>query len=525
MDLVHGLLDEAAAEVPDATAVRDPHGGAWSYDRVAALSRAFARRLQEMGVGRGDRVLVLTPSRREIMPMLFGASRAGAVFVPLDPALKEYQLRSIVADAEPVLAIGDSDGLRAAAAAGVPVRRLDALWETVEYAAKDDDGGGTAGAADMASPPGPMGAGAARANAAAPDDLAIMIYTSGSTAAPKGVMCPHTSVLFAAAAINRVLGYHSGDVVLCRLPLSFDYGLYQMLLSVLARAELVLTGTESDLLLMKRIYEHGATVVPLVPSLATMVATLGRRNPEYAGTVRMFTNTGAALPASTIDDLRGGFPGARVVRMYGITECKRVTVMPPEEEFERPDSVGPPLPGTRVLILDRDGAPLPPGETGEITVVGPHVMAGYWRAPEQTAKVYRRGPGTAGGEVRMHTGDYGSLDRDGYLYFEGRRDDMFKRKGTRMSTVEIEAAALDVPGVRAAAALPPTGGRDLTLVVEADPAAQEVLREMVRRLEPAKVPGACRVVDAMPLTRNGKTDRDALVRTLDAADAAEGDGS
>ncbi|GAB3214321.1 amino acid adenylation domain-containing protein [Marinactinospora thermotolerans DSM 45154] len=491
-DLVHELLDRAAARTPEAVAVRDPQGP-WSYTRVAGLSRAFAHRLAALGVGRGDRILLLTPSRREIVPALYGASRVGAVVVPLDPGLKEYQLRSIVTDAEPALAIGDGEALRAAAAGtGVPVHGLDALWETVEEAADEE----------LPPLPGPD-----------PDDLALMIYTSGSTSTPKGVMCPHAAVTFAATAINGVLGYGPADVVLCRLPLSFDYGLYQVLLATLGHSELLLTGAESDLLLMKRVREHGVTILPVVPSLATMITTLARRDPEAAGGVRMFTNTGAALPISTIEDLRAGFPGARVVRMYGITECKRVTVMPPEEEHERPGSVGRPLPGTRVLILDPDGRPLPPGESGEITVVGPNVMAGYWRSPEQTGRVYRRDG--AGGEVRMRTGDHGFLDADGYLYFEGRRDDMFKRKGVRMSTVEIEAAALDIPGVRAAAVLPPTENRDLALVAESDLAPREVLRELALRLEAAKVPALCRVIGEMPLTRNGKNARDVLTRMFD----------
>ncbi|MFC3999730.1 AMP-binding protein [Nocardiopsis sediminis] len=489
--LIHEILDGAAAAAPGATAVRDPHGP-WDYARVAALSHAFARWLSEMNVGRGDRILVLASSRREIVPVLYGASRVGAVLVPLDPGLKEFQLRSIIADCRPSLAIGESEGLQAAAAeARVPTHALDKLWEAVEFFLGD-----TAGPPEVT-----------------PADLAIMIYTSGSTAAPKGVMCPHASVVFAASAINEVLGYSSDDVVLCRLPLAFDYGLYQVLLAGLGHAEIILSGMESDLLLMRRMREQNVTVVPVVPSLGTMLTTLARRSPDATASVRMITNTGAALSASSIDELRGAFPNARVVRMYGITECKRVTIMPPDEEFAHPDSVGRPLPGTRVLILDDEGVPLPPHKSGEIAVVGRNVMAGYWRAPEQTERVYRRNAST--GEVWMRTGDYGSLDDDGYLYFEGRRDDMFKRKGTRMSTVEIEAAALDIPGVRAAAVVPPGPGHDLALFVESERSPQEVLREMARRLEPAKVPGICKTVERMPLTRNGKNARGPLAQMLE----------
>jgi acyl-coenzyme A synthetase/AMP-(fatty) acid ligase len=205
----------------------------------------------------------------------------------------------------------------------------------------------------------------------------------------------------------------------------------------------------------------------------------------------------------------------RVVRQFGQTECKRISIMPPEQDSDRPDSVGRPLPGTRVLILDAEGQPLPVGQTGEIVVTGPHVMPGYWRAPELTARTFRR---DEHGSLRLHTGDYGRLDEDGYLYFEGRRDDMFKRKGIRMSTIEIESAAMDIPGVRAAAAVPPTGKHDLALFVDSDLRPHTILRELANRLEPAKVPAICHVVTDFPLTLHGKNERKQLTMLLDGSD-------
>jgi acyl-CoA synthetase (AMP-forming)/AMP-acid ligase II len=194
--------------------------------------------------------------------------------------------------------------------------------------------------------------------------------------------------------------------------------------------------------------------------------------------------------------------------MFGTTECKRISIMPPDAEMERLASVGLPLPGTEVVILDDQGRRLPPGQTGEIVVSGPHVMAGYWRAPEITARTFRPESGDGHtGRVRLHTGDYGHLDEAGYLYFEGRRDDMFKRKGARMSTLEIEAAAMDIPGVRAAVVVPPAGGGDLEICVDSGLPPHLVLRELAARLEPAKVPAACHIVGPIPLTLNGKSDR------------------
>jgi acyl-CoA synthetase (AMP-forming)/AMP-acid ligase II len=194
-----------------------------------------------------------------------------------------------------------------------------------------------------------------------------------------------------------------------------------------------------------------------------------------------------------------------VARMFGTTECKRISIMPPESELERPESVGLALPGTEIVIQDEAGKPLPAGQTGEIVVRGPHVMAGYWRAPQITARVFRQDQRS--GQVWLHTGDYGHLDGDGYLYFEGRRDDMFKHKGARVSTLEIEAAAMDIPGIRGAVVLPPADGGELEICVATELSPPAVLRELAARLESAKVPAVCHVVAEIPLTLNGKNER------------------
>jgi acyl-CoA synthetase (AMP-forming)/AMP-acid ligase II len=483
---LHALLDAAANATPQARSISDSNGW-WSYAQFAAFSRSFGAWLADRGIVAGDRVLVQLPNSRELAAMFFGCSRRAAIFVPINPEMKSFHLRSVFENSEPRIAIvaeGQAGAVREFA--DCDVYEFPAVWS------------GVAGAGSGA------GSGADGLVDASPADVAVLNYTSGSTAAPKAVVCPQAQMVFAAAAINSVLGYRGSDVVLCRLPFSFDYGLYQILLSCLAGAELVIASTGSDLTLLRLIRSSGVTVVPLVPSLASILISLARRDPAPVK-VRLFTSTGATLPQSSIDALRAQFPGARIARMFGITECKRVTIMPPESETERPGSVGLPLPGTEVVILDQEGTPLPPGCTGQIVVRGPNVMAGYWRAPEATARTFRTDAVT--GAVALHTGDYGFLDEDGYLYFEGRRDDMFKHKGVRMSTIEIEAAAMDIPGVRGAVAVPPQGGSELTICVAADLPPNAVLRELALRLEAAKVPTVCHVMERIPLTPNGKYKR------------------
>jgi amino acid adenylation domain-containing protein len=479
--LVPDILATAVADRPDRPALRYA-GDAWSYAELAAQVESTAGWLAGRGVRPGDRVLVQLPSRPQLVTLFWAVTGLGAVFVPINPAMKQFHLRCVIADSAPVLAVVESGTIP-----GVPTVELADLPR--------------AGAAQPERPAG---------LAPEPAQPAIFIYTSGSTAAPKAVVLPHAPVAFAAQAIQRVLGYRPDDVVFCRLPLSFDYGLYQILLAALAGAELVLAADEPEVRLLRQLRTAGATVFPAVPSLAGVLVKLVARDPGPTR-LRMVTNTGAALPDAVIDALRAGFPGIQVVRMYGTTECKRISIMPPDEQFERPGSVGRALPGTRVAVLDADGRELPPGEVGEIVVTGPHVMAGYHNQPELTARTFRR---TGDGGVRLHTGDYGWLDADGYLWFAGRRDDLFKRKGARMSTLEIEAAAMDIPGVRDAAVLAPTDGHDLAVFVVADLDPVAVLRGLSERLEPAKVPAICRVLTALPLTANGKSAKQQLAAEL-----------
>ncbi|GGV42793.1 class I adenylate-forming enzyme family protein [Streptomyces spectabilis] len=505
--LLHHLVDAGARAWPAKPALSDSRRLV-THAELAAWTRELADLLYAAGLRRGDRMVIALPTGVLVPALAFAASRLGAAFSIVHEQVRGVPLDHVLDDCHPALVVSDDPtALHAARERGLGAIAPETL----------EDAGPTG--------PGPDGT---RRPAPAPDrteplavDALCLIYTSGTTSAPKAVVSTHAQALFALDAIQSVLRYRPDDTVYCPLPPSFDYGLYQVFLGVLSGAHVRLgDAADSGPALLRRLLECEATVLPLVPSLGDTLAWLlgrasGRRPP-----LRLLTNTGAALSAATLARLRETLPAARIHLMFGLTECKRATIMPADGDLERPGSCGLPLPGTEVVALDEDGGELPPGSVGELAVRGPNVMAGYWRRPELTA---RRFPRRHGLFPELRTGDYGWTDPDGYVYFDGRRDDLYKQRGFRVSATEVEAAARRVPGVAGAAVLPPADGHAAELVVVTALEPPEVIGLLREQIEPAKIPPRCTVVADLPLNGNGKVDRRALAdrigRRTDPADA------
>ncbi|WNV85129.1 class I adenylate-forming enzyme family protein [Umezawaea sp. Da 62-37] len=471
--LLHDLLDQRASLTPHAPAVRRGDR-IWTYHDLLRKSLACAEWLRAKGVRRGDRVLVLAPHAPETAALVYACSRLGALHVVLSDRVRPYHLDHILADSEPAVVLtGDDLGELPDEPAGAPPSGAPCL----------------------------------------PVDPVALIYTSGSTAMPKAVVSTHAQVRFAVAAIQERLRYRADDVVFCCLPLSFDYGQYQMYLSCQAGSCLVIADdADAGPALLTRLIEHRVSVFPLVPSLAATLGRLVHRAGHSPGRLRLVTNTGAALPATASARLRDAIPGLDVVAMFGLTECKRVSIAEPNSDLTRPGSAGTPLPGTEAYAVDGDGNRLPAGEIGELVVRGQHVMAGYWRAPELTAKRFRR---DEFGQPVLFTGDRCRFDADGHLHFIGRTDDIYKQRGFRVSSLEVEAAALDVPGVELAAVLPPGEQCPVArLAVTGDIPERDLVDELGARLEEHKLPGQYHVLADLPLSVNGKIDKKALTERL-----------
>lgn len=483
MNLLHHFLDAATGRHPDRVAIG--HGcEQLTYRSLCEHSERLAGWLVSLGVRRGDRVIIALPANVLVPALLYACSRVGAVFVILreDPA--PAVLAHVLDDVEPAIVLGDSTRLRGLAALrGIPryglndVRCADSPLPTI-------------------SEPIPV-------------DPVCFIYTSGSTAMPKAVVSTHLQLTFAAQAIQSELSYRCDDVIYCALPLSFDYGLYQIFLAALAgaRAHLADAGCGGHRLVVD-LRDTGATVLPLVPPLTVNLARLLARGPQSLPRIRLLTNTGAVMPAGVLGVLRNHLPQVQVQLMYGLTECKRATIMPKDEDLRRPGACGRALPGTEVFVVDSDGTRLAVGEIGEVVVRGPNVMAGYWRRPELTAQRFQCVEDLF---PQLRTGDFGWLDEDGYLYFAGRRDDLYKEGGFRVSTIEVEAAAHRVPGVDAAIVVPPADGQQgATLLAQGSLTADKVLRAMRDLIDEVKIPARCVIVPELPLNANGKVERHRL---------------
>lgn len=496
-------LRRAAALAPEREAVVAGERR-MTYAELDAAASALAARLHALGVARGDRVALLLPNGADAAVAVYGALRAGAAFTPLNPTIKADKLAYVLHDCEAVAVVCDPalEALAQEARAQAPsVRALVAAQEA-----------GAPGHPPLPPPP-PLSV-----------DLAAIVYTSGSTGRPKGVTLTHANMAFAAGAIVEYLEMTADDRVLCVVPLSFDYGLYQLLMCVRVGATLVLErGFAFPGRIVELLERERVTGLPGVPTIFQVLTSLGGGIAGGGRHLRYLSNTAAALAPATIAALRAAFPQARLYSMYGLTECKRVSWLPPDQLDARPDSVGVAIPGTEAWVEDDDGRRLPPGEVGELIVRGAHVMQGYWNDPAATAERLR--PGRWPWERVLATGDLFRSDDEGYLYFVGRRDDIIKSRGEKVAPREVETVLLAAEGVRTAAVVGRADrllGQAIHAYVVPEPGAElrpaALRRHCAAHLEDYMVPARIELCDALPTTANGKVDHRALAR------AATGEG-
>jgi acyl-CoA ligase (AMP-forming) (exosortase A-associated) len=515
--LLHHLLDEAAARDPHATALVC-RGRQLSYQALAALQDGFAAGVGRSGAGPGTRIGIYLSKSFEAVAAAFGASRAGACFVPINPALKPRQVGHILRDCGVTILVTSPERH---AQMGDQLRDCPGL-RLVVLTGEAQPGQATAGqghcrwAAFIDAP-------RAAARPGADHDMAAILYTSGSTGAPKGVVLSHRNLVTGAQSVASYLHNHARDRILALLPLSFDAGFSQLTTGFLSGACVVLHEYLGAAEAVRVMAQERVTGVTAIPPVWIQLAELDWPD-EIGRHLRYFANTGGKMPREVLARLRRRAPGAAPYLMYGLTEAFRSTYLPPDQVERRPDSIGKAIPNQEVLVLRPDGLPCAPDEPGELVHRGSTVSLGYWNDPQKTAERFRvlpaRAPGLVLPEYAVFSGDTVRMDEAGYLYFIGRKDEMIKCSGYRISPTEVEEAVYETGLAREAVAYGVAHerlGQAVALVVlPTDPGrfSEPALLDALKPLVPHyMLPHSISVSDrALPRNANGKIDRGGLAR-------------
>jgi amino acid adenylation domain-containing protein len=464
------------------------------YEELLALASAHAEMLSTAGVRRGDRVAVFLPRSAAAVAALYGIAAAGAVAVPLAERFRSAQLEHVLRDAgvETVL----TDARLATALEGLPVHALLTREDGYPAAATERPARSRMEARSIGR------------------DLAALLYTSGSTGRPKGVMVTHENLVWGASIVAEYLALEPEDRLALALPLSFDYGLNQVLSATAAGACVVIDRSTHPAALCRTLERERISGLAGVPFLWQH---LTQRHSPFLRLelpfLRYVTNSGGRLPTQLVRTLREAKPGLRLFLMYGLTEAFRSTYLPPEEVDRRPDSIGRPIPNSEILVLTEEGRLCEAGQTGELVHRGPTVAAGYWGDPRATARTFRSLPGGLVQDERVvYSGDLVRRDEEGFLYFVGRRDGLFKIRGIRTNAEEIELELLRCGHVADVVVFTEGNTEEPTIaaayVPATPPADNEAVMHFCREeLPPYMRPARLMAVQGVPRTAHQKPDR------------------
>lgn len=506
----HTRPDDAALRFRDQTQ---------SYSQLAECVQRTAAGLIGLGLGKLERVAVYLPKQLETVAAFFGANLAGGVFVPVNALLKAEQVGHILRDCN----------CRVLVTSAARARELQATLATCPDLRTLVIVDGTSNDSAHAPIPTVSWSDLQRAAPAAghrviDTDMAAILYTSGSTGRPKGVVLSHRNMVTGAASVVEYLENRPADRLLAVLPFSFDYGFSQLSTAFLSGASVVLMDYLFARDVIALVARERITGLAGVPPLWVQLAELPWPA-EARATLRYITNSGGAMPGATLAKLRAALPKTQPYLMYGLTEAFRSTYLPPVEVDRRPDSIGKAIPNAEILVVRPDGSACDADEPGELVHRGSLVALGYWNDPEKTAERYKPVPGQDPGlvlpELAVWSGDTVRRDSEGFLYFIGRRDEMIKTSGYRVSPTEVEEVIYATGMVRDAVAVGvphPALGQAIVIVASAaldvPPDAERLLQACREKLPTFMHPTRVEWREALPRNPNGKFDRKALALEL-----------
>ena len=506
------LIEQGRAASPSGVALR-LDGESLRYETLIDQVGRVACGLADIGIEKGDRVAIWLPKSFEAVIGMFADAECGAIFVPVNPVLKPAQVKHILADSGARCLITSADRV-ATLETDVGVEITVLVGRTEQPAGEQPFGMFTWQAIQTRTS-------ANKVHEIDDQDLAALLYTSGSTGMPKGVMLSHRNLTVGAQSVADYLGNTSTDRILCALPLSFDYGLSQVTTAFSVGATAVLLNYLFPKEVVAALDNERITGLGCVPPLWHQLLVVEWPD-QVSRTLRYITNSGGHLPQSALESLQRRLPDTDIFLMYGLTEAFRSTYLDPRELNVRPNSMGKAIPNARVDIVADDGRPAKAGEHGELVHSGPLVAQGYWNDLERTAERFRPLPEAfACPDPAVWSGDTVLRDDDGFLYFVERRDAMIKTSGYRVSPTEVEevlysandvaeAVAIGVPhdalGHVVVAVIAPSDGDSFD--------ADALLAVCRRDLPSYMVPKAAILRDELPRNPNGKVDRTKLVAEL-----------
>jgi amino acid adenylation domain-containing protein len=508
--LIQEALQLNVKKYPDKLALKFEEN-AFTYRQLHELSNKVASNLIKLGLKRGDRVIVYLENSHDVILSLYGILKADGIFVIISTKSKMNKLQYIINNCEAKFIITSEREFPSEK----EVKELKDQCPSIEnYIFTEPHLPGYPALSEFYSQE-DMTIHWQNINI----DLAGLIYTSGSTGFPKGVTMSHLNIMTAVNSISTYLRNVSEDIVIDVLPLSFDYGLYQVFMVFTFGGTLIL---QRDMVyiykILKIIEEEKVTGFPCVPTIYSLLLKMKNLSKFNLSHLRYITNTGAAFPVPQIRQLRELLPHVQIFSMYGLTECKRVAYLEPEEIDDHADSVGKAMPNLEVFIVDEDGKRLGPGEIGELVVRGASVMQGYWNSPEETDK--RIKPGRYPLERFLYTGDLFKMDEEGYLYFIGRKDDLLKIKGERVAPKEIENVIYQIENIQEVAVVgipDEIWGKYIKAYIVSKNSTvkldqKSIIMHCQKYLESYSVPKEIEFIKELPKTSNGKIDKNKLVK-------------
>ncbi len=515
--LLHQLLTEKVNSTPSNTAITHKKNS-WSFQQLGQLVKKQAQALLGVGLKPQQRVAIYLPKQIETVSSFLSISQAAGVFVPINPVLKAAQVSHILTDCSVQILITSKSRLQGLSTI------LDQCSDLKTIIVVEDDTPENSlypaqqilGWQDFLSH-----ADGQTLPTVIDTKMAAILYTSGSTGKPKGVVLSHLNIVAGAQSVAEYLQITEQDKLLAVLPFSFDYGLNQLTSALLQGAHCVLLDYLLPRDVIKALVKFEITGLAAVPPLWAQLATL-----EWPKSInqhlRYMTNSGGKMPKSILDSLCTKVPACQFYLMYGLTEAFRSTFLPPEQIKQRPDSMGKAIPNAEILVVNQDGTLCTPHEPGELVHKGSLVAMGYWNDQKKTAERFKPAPNQLKGlpltEIAVWSGDQVSMDEEGYLYFVGRKDDMLKTSGYRVSPTEIEEVIYSSNLVKEVAAIGiphETLGQTIIAVVSVDNIDEfdtpQLMQLCKSQLANFMVPAKIIVLAGLPKNPNGKIDRNKLV--------------